>query len=765
MNIKNNEEDKFFDLNRTLQLITSKWYLILIVSIIFLCISFVVNRYSQAVYQVASTVQVNKNNTNSTLSLLYGDIASPRINLVDETILLKSFPLIASTLSELNFGVSYFFGNRLYPTELYKNSPIKLKILPNSVKVPYNEYWECKAEDNKTFTLTTSSGSIRNIYFGDSVNIDGFNFSIELLKPETILSYEKIIFRINNLYDNVQYYNKNLRVNPAADQSSIINLSINSKTPEKAIDFLNKLTQKIIENNIDEKKSNSINSVSFIDKQLQISSNNLQTIEQELRTYKAENATIDLGKEGSHLYESIQNLENEKASYELQNEYFHYLIQSLNRESEIEKIAVPSSLGVQDPILNQLIETLVNAQIEIKFLINDRKQKNPLVQDKRMLIQELKQNILTNVNNQKANNDIKLKEIDKRINRYETSLKRLPYAEQQLVNIQREYKLNESLYLLLMEKKMEAGVSGAAVSPEYKIVNKAYNQGIVSSSPVKNYIVAIILGLFLPIAILTIKAFFDNRIHTKEELKQLSPFPILGSVVHLDEKNVNEDQRYVLFESFRTIRANLRYLTGRKNTSEVLLFTSATSGEGKTFCSKNLSYLLAKADKRVLWIDADMRKPYSSKEHHDSNKSYNRNGLSNYLAGFCEIDNIVNKTDLSNYMTIEAGEMPPNPSELLIGSKMELLIETLKLNFDYIIIDTPPLGLISDALELLPITNYILLVARQKYSRIPAYAQMQEMLISKGIKEIAIILNDVKRTSQNYGYNYGYSYSKKELSI
>lgn len=758
------QQEQYFNLRKTILRVLNRWYYILGCILVFTVIAYFTNRYSQPSFQISTTVQVNKSQENRAMSLLYGELGTTRINLTDETILLKSFPVLASTLSELDFGVSYFFGNKISLREMYKNSPIRVSVLPDSDNIPYGEKWECRPIDISRYELKTASGTLQAIYFGDTAEVEGLQFVIDLEKPELVHTYDFIAFQINRFFDNINHYNNTLQVLPLDEKSTIINLTINSKNPEKEIDFLNKLTQKIIQNNLEEKQSNSEKTVEFINQQLAENGDALRFIEKELQTFKSRHATIDMSMEGSQLYESMQTLENEKANLKISNEYYDYLIKSLVDEGDPDKIVVPSSMGIQDPILNQLISTLVAAQMEIRFLLQENKTKNPLVRENQMAIQELKRNILTNVNNQKATNEIRLKDINQRVQKHTSSLKELPQAEQKLINIQRDYKLNENLYVLLMQKKMEAGISGSAVSPDYKVVNMATNRGSISSGPFRNYIAALILGLILPIGFILMLDYFDDKIHSKEELKAVSPFPLLGSVLHLKEKLPENELYSPLFESFRTVRANLRYLAGLEHQGGVLLFTSATSGEGKTFCSRNMAYLLARADKRVVWIDGDMRKPHYAKEKDSKRKNgYPQEGLSSYLAGFSELDNIIKDTNLPGFKVIGIGELPPNPSELLLNSRMAGLIEALKANFDYVVIDTPPLGMISDALELIPLADHTVLVARQKFTKAPPFRQMQDILLSKHIKNIALILNDVKDKKAEKGYSYFYAHDSKKL--
>ena len=746
MNLQPQQTPNAFDPVQLVKRILQKWYYILACVLLFLGIAFFVNRYAAPKYQVVTTIQVNKESfTMDPLDLLFNrNTGGKPVNLMDETVLLSSVPLLLSTIQELDFAVSYYDENPLSLIELYKDSPLEVSIDASSTDVPYGQLWKIELVNEKQFKLHTEE-KVYQLPFDRQSEVEGFVFTVNLNDPEKFKAYQEITFRVNRLFDVILEYREKLIIQQVFEQSTVLNLTVEGQNVEKETDFLNMLTEKVLEQDMRQKRANSERTVEFIDQQLNENSDSLQLIEGDIRKFKNEKVPVDPGIEGNQLYANIRELKNQKANILLNDEYYDYLLESLNQQEGLDEIVVPSAMGVQDPILSQLISRLVNLQLDVKLLMSDNKSKNPLLQEKQQTIAELKSNILTNVRNLKATSQIRLKDIDQRIQLFASSLQEIPEAEQQLVNIQRDYRVNEELYLLLMQKRLEAGINAAAINSDYRIVNRAFNAGMISASPLRNYSIALLLGLILPVGIMLILDFMSEKIRSKEEISQFSKLPVVASILH-QENPAGEFLHTPAFESFRSLRANLRYL---HQPTQVLMFTSSISGEGKSFCSRNLAQLLSMTSKKTLWIDADLRKP--STRHHKE-----KHGLSSYLAGFAPAEAVLTQGKNPFFSMISAGKLPPNPAELLVSERMKELITNMREHFDYIIIDTPPLGVFSDAMELLPLADHSFLLVRQKHSQQTPLKTTSEMIQARGISHVSIIYNDVKDKKGAYGYQYAY---------
>ena len=306
-----------------------------------------------------------------------------------------------------------------------------------------------------------------------------------------------------------------------------------------------------------------------------------------------------------------------------------------------------------------------------------------------------------------------------------------------------------------MQKRLEAGIKFAAIESDYRIINHPVNSGTISASPSRNYIVAILLGLIIPAGILVIFDLLSDKIRSKDEAKSIIPLPIVGSIFH-QGNNDRDYYRNPSFESFRSLRTNLKFL---KQPTQVLLFSSSISKEGKSFCSSNMALTLAMANRRVIWIDADLRKEDKSYQYANDNDL--ENGLTSYLSGVASLDTIIRRGRIDNLFLIKTGIFPPNPGELLVNERMKQLIAELRQQFDYIIIDTPPLGFFSDALELITFVDHTFILIRDNFSKKSALKAIHTIINANNLNNnsnISLIYNDFTHKKAAYGYGYGKGY-------
>jgi len=364
--------------------------------------------------------------------------------------------------------------------------------------------------------------------------------------------------------------------------------------------------------------------------------------------------------------------------------------------------------------------------------------------------------------NLKSKNNILLNDFSSRIKVSEDMLKTLPSVERELINIKRHYDLSENIYLLLMTKKTEAGILSAGNVPDAKIIEPAIVQSgiIVSPNKSQNNLFAFFIGILFPLLIFIIKELLNNKIISPLEIESKTKIPYLGFVSTSNsgfEMIVNEKPKSRIAESFRNIRSNIEFIVPKDNCGKVILVTSSISGEGKTFCAKNLGTVYAMSGKKTLLIGADMRKP----KLYLSFSKNNDIGLSTFMSGNSEKNEIIFKTSISNLDYIKSGPIPPNPAELLGRDKTKKLINDLKLEYDYLIIDTPPVHIVSDPLPLMDIVDLNIYVVRHNYTKLGLLDYMNNFYDSNKIKNISILLNDVdflNTYGYKYGYNYGYDY-------
>ena len=757
------------------------WFLLSII----ICMggAFVVNRYSQPLYRANTSVLVTepKDVNNAVSEILYGqEFFGGSANLENEAYLLKSYGLVQKTLQDLNFNVSYFIPEKIRDVEIYKSSPIQVSVLETSSDVPYGELIKCTVQDDSTYKLEILDTNLFNrltskdqdefaaqfrnksFEFGKIIELKGFHFIVDYVPNNYVFSKE-ILFKIDDYQALTYRYLENLKVDPLSLESSVLEISIVDTHPEKASDYINKLVDSYITEELDRKNVTAQRTINFINTQILLMSDSLSSVETQMETFKKSNTQLTISTEGNNYLEKSQQYQEARSQLILNNRYLAELENYINQDN-LDEIVVPSSIGIADPALNKSIQDLVTLQLQIQAISST---KNPVLKSYQQRIDILKTSIIENIRSLRTSNNLALNNINQQVGGIRTTLENLPTAEREFVNIQRKYNLSENLYLFLMEKKAEAGIAQASNTIDIRIVDEARPLfRPIKPKPSFNFALSIIVGFAIPFGILLLADLLNNKVRSKDDLLRLTSIPYLGLIAK-NKSNypfINKGMiRPEVSETFRTIRSNLRYMLGNTNLeAKVFLLTSSVSSEGKSFCSSNLAIVFSNFGKKVLLIDADMRKEkdYSNLNVEDSI------GLSDYLAGLVPKNQIIKETTVPNLKIVTAGGIPPNPSELLISGKFEELLNQLKPNFDYIIIDTPPIGILSDGLELMEMCDVNIYVVRENYTLKRHILDLNNVYQQRNLQKLAILLNAVNYSRSEYGYYgkyYNQYYSKKTM--
>jgi capsular exopolysaccharide synthesis family protein len=423
-------------------------------------------------------------------------------------------------------------------------------------------------------------------------------------------------------------------------------------------------------------------------------------------------------------------------------------------------------MGISDPLLNQLARDLVNlSQTKATQLLTQTEQHPQIVKLNEQIV-TTKKALLENVNNLVENAQMSLNEINRRISALESESRLLPSKQQQLINYQRNYKFNDDTYKYLMQRRAEAQILRASNTPDNEILDEARLERTYRISPrtSMNYLIAILLGLLIPALYLFLKSFFNNAVTDRKDVEKLTSFPIIGQVGQTGEKDpllVINNPKSPISESFRSIRTNVEFITRSKLPCSVLV-TGDAQGIGKTFNSINIASIYALYGKKTVLLGFDMRKPKLFQEFGITNNV----GLSSFLSNQESIDNIIQNTRvLPNLDVIPSGHIPPNPAEMIASDKCTELFDELKKRYDYIVIDTPPLGLVTDAFLLMRYTDANIFIVRQGHTNKNIFGSVIKDLEDRNAN-IAIVINGVEtcksygygKYSYGYGYGYGYGY-------
>ncbi|MGQ9847279.1 MAG: polysaccharide biosynthesis tyrosine autokinase [Bacteroidales bacterium] len=780
------QRNENIDIQKFFVKILSNWYWFALTVFIAISIAYFINRYSDPVFKQSAYVMIqDKENTLSggieNILEEQGIIRRTRKKVVENEIaVLKSYKLIHEAIKQLpEFNINYYSVGRIRTVEQYKNCPFtvitdtsknNLTGIPIYVKLSNNNEYFLQIDKDKVLN--------KKMKFGQWYNSQQFSFCIllnENIDVNTINENQRqYFFVINNISDLVKQYHNKITISTTDKKSTVIELSTNGLVPKKEVDFINKLLDVYILNGLSEKNQIAQNTINFIDEQLLEISDSLQVNENNLKNFRQSNNLIDISKEGNALYERLTDIQKQKSNLLVKKSYLEYLQKYLNSNTDLNQIVIPSSLGIDDPALMELIKQLISLYQEKNNFLITATEKNPAYEAVMNKIAQTKKLLIENNAMLLRSTEISLEEIDQNIAKIEEGFKQLPSTEKELINIQRKYKLNDQIYTYLLTKRAEAGIAKASNIPDNKILDYASLDTTIQIAPKYslNYFIAIVIGILLPLIILVLIDFFNTTINDLSEIESKIKIPIIGLIGH-NYKNIDfvvfQSPKSTIAESFRTVRTNLQYLhLDKELKSHVIAITSTISEEGKTFCAINIASAHALLGKKTVILGLDLRRP----RIHETINVSNVVGISTYLLGNSSLDDIIIQTNQEHLYFMPTGPVPPNPAELLESKKMQELISTLRNMFEVIVIDTPPVALVTDALLISRYADTNIFVIRQHYSKKNAIGFLNTINKSYGHTFLTLLINDVKINSYNakgysyyglygYGYSYGYGYYHK----
>lgn len=776
-------KDESIDFKAIFFKILLNWKIFIISFIATFSMAFVINKYTVKTYEVKSLILVEEDSKYGwgnqdfiqNMSFFNG-----KNYIENEMAIIKSYKLIEKVVNKLELNINYYrkysiFGNAI---QLFNDTPFKVIFDSNHTQTS-NIRFEIKYLSENQINLKAKSDFLRifdplnekkekyidkEFETNVNLNIDEWyenewmkfkivsNNNIEDPIPLNNLKSNDYYFTFNSLHWIILSYQSRLIVHQANKEASIIEIRLKGSSIDKEADFLNMLATEYIQSELDEKNLKAEKTIEFVENQISLMADTLKQIEEKLKEYRKTNKILNVSISANQILEKLKELETERAKLVLQDKYFEYLLEYLNENKSFNDIIAPSIMGVNDNVLNSLITELNTLYLEKSTL----SEKHPYVNILEKQIQSNKSTLKNLVNSMIETSKISVNDIEERIKQVENEIHALPETERQLVNIEREFKVNDEIYTYLMTKRVEAGMAKSSNIPDNKILDEARlaSQSPVSPKKTLNYLIAIVFGIFLPTIYLIIINYFKDTIESKRDLTNLTSIPILGVVGHSNKKSnliVNDFPKSPVAESFRSLRTNLQFMTVGKE-KNVIAVTSSISGEGKTFTSINMANVFSISKKSTIIIGCDLRRPKIFGDFELSNE----NGLSKYLIGQCTLEQIIQKTKIQHLDLISAGPVPPNPAELLETQKMNNLIEKLKTMYDYIVLDTPPITLVTDALLLTKYTDAVIYVVRQNYTKKETLTMINDLHSKKKISNLSLVVNDVQ--VGGYGYSYGYSY-------
>jgi capsular exopolysaccharide synthesis family protein len=593
--------------------------------------------------------------------------------------------------------------------------------------------------------------------FGNSIKSEQYNFKIILNENYQLEDYRsnKFAFVIHDQKELVKSYQAGIVITAQELESSVAKITMETPVPSKSIDFINSLTSAYIAKNLEKKNYMSIKTIEYIDNQLNIISDSLKTAEENLQRFRSSNMVMDVSLKSGRIYDQLQAFESEKTGLLVNHKYYEYINDYFNQNLEFTDLIAPSAMGIEDPLLNNMIQELIQLNGERTSLIENNQAKSPYLKRLDIQIDNLRNTISENLKYIINTSEISIRELDARISQLNREIQKLPKTERELFGFERKFNLNDAIYTYLLEKRAEAQIAKASYLPDADIIEPAdlTGPGPVSPRKKKNYLVAVLLGLFLPVLFFRIRDFSSTKIRDKADLERQIDIPLLGQVYNNNKKVelvVSAFPKSHIAESFRMLRSSLKYFTGSTR-CPIIVVTSTRGQEGKSFVSINLATSLATANFKTLMIGFDLRKP----KIYERMNLKNDIGVSSFLSDQASVDDIIQKTSINNLDIITAGPPPPNPAELIASENTNKLLSSLSEQYNYIIIDTPPVGLISDAYTLLDKANLIIYVVRQNVTHRGDFVTNINELRSRNFNNLSVVINDItllKKTKYGYGY-------------
>ncbi len=747
-----------------LSLILRNWYWFIIAVALALFVVRFYLHHTMRVYESSATILIDETENrpvvdNSDLLLGLG-LPGGMKNMHNQIIILRSRALVERTLDELPFEIEYYYKTIRNILPLYPVAPIRIVYdnvnpLPQDIEFSLlylgDDKYSCTSQDER-FQFQ------RKASFGETIEINGASFSIECLDYDLLKSNtDKEIYFISHSKNSlISSFVKRIEVDQLSREGSMLRISITGTNIYKDVDFLNKHIECFQAISLDKKNTEALRRIQFIDDQLVGITDSLSITENKLQQFRSSNRVMDLSAQGQAIIGQVTLLENMRASLNLEANYYDYLADYLDKETSSELPIVPITMGINDPGLTRLVEELAELQEQVS--IRGAGEKNPLQRNLEQRISSSKAALRETLNGLRRANSLAREENQQQINKANSQASALPVTERQLLGIERKFRLNDELYTFLLETRAEQEMQKASNRADSEVIDPADARfsRLVSPNRGRIMIMALFSGFAVPFLILFLTRVFSKTL-SADDLKRLTDLPIAGTLPHNSESSntvVFDSPNSTIAESFRLLRSRMQFFT-KEAKSSVIIVTSAMPGDGKTFISINLASAYSLLGKKTVLVGFDLRKPKIIKEFNLDNSK----GISTWLIGTDSLKDIIQVTSHENLSIITAGPIPPNPSELTALDKTAELFQLLRERFEYIIIDSSPIGVVSDTFYLTPMADACLLVVRPGRTLKDVLEYSINDISTRNTKGLSFVINDLASTNKRYGYGEKYGYT------
>ena len=735
---------------------------------------------STPVYNISATVLIKDDKKGGSAGMLSGleslgldGMISSSQNIDNEIEVLRSKTIVKEVVEDLGLYISYADKDEFPSKNLYKTSPVQVSLTPQeadllekpmivemtlqpqgsldvNVKIGDDEYQ--KHFEKLPAVFPTDKGTLAFFLTPDSA-LSSKRTSEETTDSEKTV--RNITAVINKPLAVAKGYCGSMTIEPTSKTTSVAVISLKNSNVQRGKDFINKLLEMYNINTNNDKNEVAQKTAEFINERIGIISKELGSTEKDLESFKRGAGITDLTSDAQIALTGSAEYEKKR----VENQTQINLLQDLQKYMQNEGYEVlPSNIGLQDLNLAAAINRYNDVLVERKRLLRTSTENNPTIINLDTSISAMKENVQVSLDRVLRGLYITKADLDREANRYSRRISEAPGQEREFVSIARQQEIKAGLYLMLLQKREENAITLAATANNAKIIDEA----IADDAPVAprskiTYLIALILGVGIPVGVIYLLELTKFKIEGRADVEKLTSAPIVGDIPLTDEKQgaiaVFENQNNLMSETFRNVRTNLQFMLG--NGKKVILVTSTVSGEGKSFISGNLAISLSLLGKKVVIVGLDIRKPGLNKVF---NISKREQGITQYLANpEKNLMDLVQLSDVSkNLYILPGGTVPPNPTELLARDGLDKAIETLKKIFDYVILDTAPVGMVTDTLLIGRVADLSVYVCRADYTRKNEYTLINELIDGNKLPNLCTVINGLDLKKRKYGYYYGY---------
>ena len=784
------ENQTSFDFKDFLIKIGSYWRWFLISLLISFTIAYQVNIRKEKIYGMETLIAVKEESnplftSNTSLVFNWGG-TSDQVQTISTTLQSRSHNELV--VDKLQYYINYLVQGKYNVVDAYGAVPFyvnidksKGQLAGNLIGIKFlseNEYEIRVPFENQSVSLLTYSNNsysntnvetgdfVKKYKVGEQVSLPFLNWKLQIKDNPGFYKGNEYFVQFNGFDETVSSY-KGISVRSDDKGGSIITLGMQGTNKARMVEYLNSTVKMLIKRQLDSKNQFATNTIAFIDSTLVAMESQLKETGDELKSFRKDKNIFDIEEGGTKFSDKALEFDVKRDEVIRKITYYNSLKSYLKNSVDYSKLPAPTVAGIEDPNIVVNVSKLIalsTQRSEMAYAVKSDK----IFKDFDNQMEAVKKVLIENIASAKASLQEDLAMVNSKINQTESAIKKLPEDQQELIKIKRKYDLSDNIYSTFLQKRSEADIVKAANLSDIHFIDPAKDVGggLIGPKTSVNYVLALFLGILIPLLFVFGIFFINNSIQNVEDISRLTKIPIIGVVgINREESSlaVYEKPKSALSESFRAIRSSLQFLYKKQNVdgAKTLMITSSVSGEGKTFCSINIATVFALSEKKTVIIGLDLRKPKLFDEFNLPNEV----GVVNYLIKQKTVDEIINHTQIPFLDVILSGPIPPNPSEMILSESMGELITELKKKYDYIILDTPPVGLVSDALELAEFCDVTLYIVRQNFTKKDMITLLNNRVKRGELDHTSIILNGfANKAKYGTGYGYGYGYGNAPYS-